>query len=257
MGLKAILASLDGINDEAIKKLYVERDGKFYLDVTGVEFEEDVKGLKSALEKERETRRQLSEDLNKFKDLDPEKARAALEKLHELEEQDLLDAGKIDELLARRTEQMRLDMEGKMQAQQDVINTLTGDRDNYQRKLSDVLIDGAITNVAAQAKVRNTAIEDVVNRGRSVFKLIDGVPTPVDSNGKTIYGKDAKEPMTMDEWMGTLNQSAPHLFEASSGSGATGSGGGSGGPGYLSTDDQDTLNANLYDIASGKKVVSE
>lgn len=55
MGLKLIVDSLDSV-DEGVRGLYTEVDGKFKLDVEGVE---DVTGLKSALEKERSARRDL------------------------------------------------------------------------------------------------------------------------------------------------------------------------------------------------------
>ena len=55
MALKLIVDSLDGL-DEGTKCLYAEKDGKYRLDVEGIE---DTSGLKSALEKERTARREL------------------------------------------------------------------------------------------------------------------------------------------------------------------------------------------------------
>lgn len=63
--LKLTLDSLDGI-DDAVKSLYVEKDGKHVLDVEGVE---DTTGLKTALQKERKRAE------------DEAKARKAYEKL--------------------------------------------------------------------------------------------------------------------------------------------------------------------------------
>ena len=55
MALKLTLDSLDGL-DDGVKSLYAEKDGKYRLDVEGIE---DTSGLKSALEKERTARREL------------------------------------------------------------------------------------------------------------------------------------------------------------------------------------------------------
>ena len=99
MALKAVLTKeeFDGLED-SLKKLYVEKDGKYLLDAEGVE---DVSGLKSALEKERGTVKKLKADLqatvDKFKDIDPDKARDAQKKLQDLEDKQMMDEGKVEE----------------------------------------------------------------------------------------------------------------------------------------------------------------
>lgn len=47
MALKALLETLDGV-DDAVKPFYAERDGKFALDVEGVDDHPDVANLKNA-----------------------------------------------------------------------------------------------------------------------------------------------------------------------------------------------------------------
>lgn len=54
MPLKFILDNLDDVKSDKIKALYIEKDGKFVLDVEGAESTESVNGLKTALVKERE-----------------------------------------------------------------------------------------------------------------------------------------------------------------------------------------------------------
>lgn len=53
MTLKAVLDTLKGVN-EAVQPFYAEKDGKFTLQVEGMQHDADVNGLKSALVKERE-----------------------------------------------------------------------------------------------------------------------------------------------------------------------------------------------------------
>ena len=80
MPLKAVLTKeeYDAL-PEAARAYYVEKDGKFILDAEGVE---DVSGLKNALTAVRDelksAKKQLQETIDKFKDIDPEKARVAL-----------------------------------------------------------------------------------------------------------------------------------------------------------------------------------
>lgn len=79
MALKAILDSLDDV-EEAIKPFYAEKDGKFILQVTGVDDLPDVRNLKTAYEGEKDKRRkkdaenlELTNKINAFpEDFDAE-----------------------------------------------------------------------------------------------------------------------------------------------------------------------------------------
>ncbi len=53
--LKTLLETLDGL-DEAIQKFYVQKDDKFYLQLTGVNDHLDVANLKNAYAAEKEKR---------------------------------------------------------------------------------------------------------------------------------------------------------------------------------------------------------
>lgn len=81
MALDAVRETLEGLTDE-VAELYREDNGRFVLDVApaqGVALE-DVSGLKSALEKERDNSRRAATQLKAFEGIDPEKAREALAK---------------------------------------------------------------------------------------------------------------------------------------------------------------------------------
>jgi len=92
MGLKLIIDSLDKV-DEALQGLYVEEDGKFMLDVTGMKKHPSVVNLQGAIGKERDARKLSDKSLKKMKDLtdgldleslkgiDPEKYTKALDSL--------------------------------------------------------------------------------------------------------------------------------------------------------------------------------
>jgi len=222
MKLKAVLSSEEFEKlEEQYKQFYVEADGKFVLDAEGVE---DVSGLKSALESERKERKNLAKQLadltTKLGDADPEKAAEALKKLQELEDKNLLDEGKVDELVAKRVERMKVDYENQIKAFNNTLETSKQETEKLNSRLSEVLIDNALREAAVKAKVRPTAIADALLRGKQVFRLQDGVPTPLNTSGEVVFGKDPNKPMTMAEWLESLTQEAPHLFEGSSGGGA-------------------------------------
>jgi hypothetical protein len=63
--LKLVLDSVEGL-DEPTRGMYVEKDGKFHLDVDGIE---DTSGLKSALQKERKDRADLEKKVKRWEGL--------------------------------------------------------------------------------------------------------------------------------------------------------------------------------------------
>lgn len=229
MSLKTILPSKADVDalPEPLRQLYTEKDGKFVLDT-----DEDVSGLRSALEKERGAAKALDSEIknlkkqvDKYNGVDPDKARDALQKLSQLEEKQLIDAGKLDEVVEQRVAAMRSDYEGKIGAFDRSLKEKEQQTTELNEKLSTLLIDNAITEAAIAAGVRKTAIPDVILRGRQIYRLEGGHPVPKKGDD-IIYGKNPREPMPINEWVGNLTKDAEHLFEPSSGGGAQNKGGG-------------------------------
>lgn len=226
MPLQRELDSLEELNEE-LRPLYRPReDGKFEL-LKAVS--DEISGLTSALKKEREAAsskarqiEQLQKEASKYKDLDPEKAREALQKIQELEDQQLLTEGKVEELLTKRTERMRLDHEGQLKKLQESITERDQRLEAQQKHLEDLLIDTSIRDAAAKAKVLPSAIDDVLFRARQIFRLENGKVVPRDRDGNLVYGADGKEPETVEGWVsGVLAKQAPHLWGPSSGADAS------------------------------------
>lgn len=84
MALKFIIDTLEEI-DERLRGEYEEKDGKFHLKVDGLPAPEDVSGLKSALQKEREAR---SKAEKRISDIETESMKGK-EQFKELYEQQL------------------------------------------------------------------------------------------------------------------------------------------------------------------------
>jgi hypothetical protein len=214
-------ADFDALPD-ALRGFYLETNGTYRLDA---DFE-DVGGLKSALEKERTSRSTLEKTLGDLKrqlgDADPAKAREAVKKLQELEDQKLISEGKLEEILKSRTERIVADYDGKIRERDEKLTAA-------EKRLEELVIDNELRKIAATKKVRDTAVDDFVERGRKVYRLKDGKAVPMKGED-VIFGKKPNEPMGMDEWADSLAPTAPHLFAESSGGGASnhGAGGGSG-----------------------------
>jgi hypothetical protein len=229
MALKREYATLEEI-PEPLRGAYVEKDGKFVLDLDA---SGDDGKLKGALEKERRDRAALEKTLSDLKkqlgDADPAKAREALKTLADLEEKALLGdlpptlQAKVDELVAKRTERMAADHKKREE-------DLQGENKLHRTKLEELLIDNAIRSAAGKAGVRQTAVEDAVLLGKTVFRLKDGNPVPMKGE-EVIYGKEANKPMTMEEWIAERAADRAHWFEQSTGGGAPPPAGGSRGAG--------------------------
>ncbi len=221
MSLKREYATLDEI-PENLRPAYVQKDGKYVLDVEG-DGGSDPSKMKAALEKERRDREALQKTLNDLKsklgDTDPAKAREALQQLQDLEEKALLGdlppniQAAVDKIVEARVQRQATDFKTREDA-------LNGENGTLKSKLEELQIDNGIRAAAVNAKVLTTAVEDAVLLGKSVFKLNkDGVPVPM--NGKEIIysAKDATKPMSMQEWLADRAKDRAHWFEPSGGGG--------------------------------------
>lgn len=219
MALKAIVAKLEEV-DEKYRDLYVENgNGGWKLDAEGVE---DVSGLKNALAAEREEKRKLKAEADKYRDLDPERAREAIQRLQELEDEGLRKDGKIDELVERRVERLRGEFDNQTKALKDSLEARDGEIGKLKGRLSEHLIGRGVLEAANKLGTpRKSAIPDIIARASHVWKLDEnGEPVALDREGNKLYGKDGRAALTMEEWVEGLVKEAPHLFEASSGGGA-------------------------------------
>lgn len=229
MTLKLVLDSLDGLSDVQ-KSLYKKgEDGKFHLDVEGVE---DVSGLKSALQKERDevktlkgSVKSLEEKIAIYKDIDdPEKAKEALQKIRDLEEKKLIEAGELEKVVENRTKLMKQDHDAQVQQLTKRAEEAEKTSANYKAQLATAIIERGITDAVSEVgQPRKGAMIDIIQRGRNAWKLDDsGKPVALNPDGTTIFGKDGKAPISMKEWAESLLTEAPHLFEESRGGGARG-----------------------------------
>jgi hypothetical protein len=242
MALKARIASLEEAPETA-RSFYTQDGDGFALTVEGLV-------PKTRVDEFRETnitlRRQMDELAEKFSGIDPEQARQLMDRAAKERDKKLIDAGKIDDLLNERTGAMKTEHEKVLKAAQDANAALT-------TQLEGLVIDGAIRDAASKAGVRPSAIEDVLLRGRAVFRLAEGKAVAMDGD-KPIYGGKG-EPVTVAEWVDGLTGKAPHLFEESRGAGAGGGGGGGNGA-VTSRADPNAFLRNMAKIATGEMRVA-
>lgn len=219
MKLKLVVASLDEV-DEAFRSLYTEKDGSFHLAVDGVE---DTSSLKSALQKERQAAKEARDAQKaleeRYTGIETQ-FNSLMSKMDKDGEAKLIAEGKIDEVISRRSEKLRTEL----QKQVDTAKAEVESQKKRTEKFSQRVLDNNIRAAAAQAGLHKHAIDDALFRARTMFSVDDdGNAIQLDMDGKPVFGKDGKTPYNPMEWLESMKDSAPHWFPASN------SGGGAGG----------------------------
>ncbi|WP_432366554.1 hypothetical protein ACRG00_10790 [Cronobacter sakazakii] len=178
-----------------------------------------VTGLKNKNSELLGTIKQQKEALASFEGIDPEAVRGILKRFSDDEEAKLIAAGKIDEVLNKRTERLRADVEKQIKA----ANERAEKAEAFSSKFRDRVLADAIRTAAAKAGALAEASDDLIRRAKGTFQLNDeGEAVAIDANGDILFGKDGKTPLTPEEWAESLKETAPHLFPRAEGTGAGG-----------------------------------
>jgi len=201
MALELVVENTEGMA-EGVSGLYVEKDGKFHLDINGLP---DVKGLTTTLDKQKQ------------KILDGKVNSTTLQT-------------RIDEL--ESAEVTRLEKAGKTEEadnlKYDKYKTATDDRiarrDARITALEGSTLENIFRKVAVDAGVHKSAVDDVLLRAGSIFSLdADSKAVQFGADGTAVLGADGTSNYSPAEWMESMKASSPHWFPAgSSGSGAEG-----------------------------------
>jgi hypothetical protein len=210
MALKFKFKSKDEIPAEHLP-LYAEREGAWVLDVDGAADKSKLDEFRAnnvALIKERDELKQ------RFAGIDPNEVKALAEEKRRLEEAQALKAGEVEKVVENRIKGMKADLDKQ-------VSTLSAEREALTARLTAIQIDQGVITVATKRGLRPTALTEITSRARSVFRLVNGMPTAFEADGKTVrYGKDGLTPMTLEEWTDAQVAEAPHLFESNAGGGS-------------------------------------
>ncbi|EMD7168467.1 hypothetical protein VRO67_003502, partial [Acinetobacter baumannii] len=207
MSLPFIVDSLDAIKEEH-RALYVEENGKFRLDLEGYE---DPKGLKSALQSERDAAKNAKLELQKlqkqFEGIDPEIVKKVFAQIDQDEEAKLIAEGKVNEVIQKRTEKMREEHEKLLKAEKERADKAEA----YAQKFKQSVIQSQIVQAAIELEALPEATPDIAFLAQSKFALDEnGKAVAVDENGEVVIGKDGQTPMTPKEWVESLREQKPY-----------------------------------------------
>lgn len=213
--LKPILDTIDGL-DAAISGLYVERDGKYRLDIEGgFKTNEEVTGLTTALNKERDARSKLEKQVKKFEGIEnPEDALKAIETLKNLDQKKLIDAGEVEKVKAEVTK--------AMQSKIDELQSVVAEKDGI---LTKELIGGRFARSKFITDKMAIPHDLVEARFGQNFKIENGKVVAYDQHGNQIYSHDRPgELADFEEALNAMVEQYPYKDSILKGSSATGSG---------------------------------
>ena len=225
MALKAILDSIDDLPDP-LKSEYVEKNGKYELQVEGMKTEADLARVQTALTKERADHKVVREQLTSFKTvLGDRKVEDVLTQLDRIPELEAAAAGKLDDEKINQIVETRIKTKlAPVERELNQYKTQVAEKDKViegytvaerTRKIHD-----AVRKAATAAKVLPEAIEDALNLADRVFEL--------DESGKVITkeGVGVTQGIEPSVWFIDLQKTRAHWWGQSSGGGAGGNRGG-------------------------------
>ncbi|MGC0389309.1 hypothetical protein [Bradyrhizobium sp. USDA 241] len=237
--LKAVVTDLNTV-EEGHRGFYVEKDGKFFLNVTPIDgFQLDnVQGLKSALGAERNNVAVLTEQLKPYQGLDaaaartaierigafgeitPEAAKTAIETAQRLaaldpeKQAEQIATTKLETFKGQLTAQFNLretELVTQVNGQKATIESLTG-------QLQSVMADGQIKAEVAKANPLDDArdaVELLVSKYvRSSMKDGKVVVDVIDTNGNPRIKDHNGTPFTVADLVAEIREKSASLFKA-------------------------------------------
>lgn len=169
--------------------------------------EKELKAEKAkAVESDKKSKKltnSVAELTKKFEGVDMDEYAKMQKDAKQIKDGEMLNAGKVADLIDAKTEKLE-------KQYSEAIKKSNAEKEKLQVNLDALLINDAVTDVAIKAGVSKTALSDVIARAKTDFSVLEG---KVVSNNKI-------EPLPMDKWVAGLNETAPHLFSESKGTGA-------------------------------------
>lgn len=225
MAFKLTLDSLEGLSED-IAKEYVEKDGKYVIQVEGMKTQADIDAVQKSLTAARTEASGFKAKLALLGDRKVEDVVAQLDRIPELEaaSKGQLDEAKLKEMAEARAraivapiERERDGFKAQLSEKDQVIET-------FKTKEATRTIHDQIKTAAKKAGVIDEAMEDAINAGERLFVLEEGTGKAVVKEGAPVtQGLEPKD------WLADLQSKKPHWFGASGGGGAGGNRGGGAG----------------------------
>lgn len=217
MAFKMVLDSLEGLPDEVAKE-YVEKDGKFYIQVEGMKSQEDFNRLNTSLSAARTEAKGYKEKLSLLGDRKVEEVVELLDKIPELEAaaEGKLDDDKINAIVEGRIKSKIAPLEREVTTLKSENLELKSKVETFEVKEKTRTIHEQVREAAKKAGVVEEAIEDALLLADRVFEL--------DESGAAVVkeGANVTPGLQPTDWLSDLQTKKPHWWGPSGGGGAGG-----------------------------------
>jgi hypothetical protein len=223
-GATPLVAVVDTLEDvpEAVRGYYVERDGKFALQVQGMKTQADVDAVLTLLNKEKGLHKTLQDRVKLLGDRRIEDIPAMLDRIPELEAHQTTGT---DEERVNRLVEARINARlGPVQRDLDAARNQLTERDQqieqFQAADRTRTVHDKVRDAATKAKLLPEAVDDAILLADRVFEVTeDGRVVTKDNVGVT----PGIEPAA---WLTDIQAKRPHWWGPSTGGGAGGQRGG-------------------------------
>lgn len=247
------LESLDGLPELIAKEYKPKADGGFVLDLDENPLAAKVKEFRTTNVQLRKNNEELRESQKAFGEHTPESIAELTEKVTALESDSTPDE-KQQAIFESRLEEVRNGHAKELNAREAAMKTLQEQAAKSTSRLQEFTIERDIVSAVTNgAKPRVGAMDDILSRARETWRFDnEGILGAFDANGDQRFGPKG-EPLSREEWVAGLVDSAPHLFESKPGGDAGGNvNTGPGGSRSVPSGDAVGIGRNLADIAAGK-----
>lgn len=233
--MKFVLDTIDSLA-EPLKAEYESRDGKFYLKTEGenpvvtalnlkisdaaakiaasdakvAEFRTTNIGLMKELDA-------LKPELEKFKDLDPEAARAALAKVEALGKKGIKDVDDVDTKVKSIITEMQKPFNDAIAKLNEQLAASNAKAEADAKRADAYLLQSQISDKFNKIGGKAKATDFIIGLARDTFEVKDG--TVVAKTGKFNPEKPGEQ-LTVDDWLASTVKEHDYVIEPSKGGGA-------------------------------------
>lgn len=219
MALKEILEhegkkyALVGENEHPLYEVEgkdIEYDGeKLAADISQVNAEREEE--RTALESLKAELENSKKDSEKYKGIDPEEARKAMETVRNLEDAKMVEAGEVEKIKQSAIEAIRDSHNEEISELKKKYEPIAVDRDRLKTRLDQVIVSNAFANskfIQEKVSVPSDMIESEFS---DHIRVVNGKLKILDGSGKEIYSrKEPSRPADFDEALEVIIEAYPH-----------------------------------------------
>jgi len=173
---------------------------------------EKIKKLEDQVSEFRGRNIEQARTLDEFEGINPDEVRALLQQKKDLETQELIKSGDVEEALEKQRAALTADFDKRFQA-------LQGANEGLESQLVTLQVTDRLRSSATASGVRPEAVDDVIARASADWQLQDGAPVCIINDQVQLSKDKAGENLGIDEYFKQLGTDKPFYFSASGGGG--------------------------------------